>query len=372
MAQAELVLVGSTHALGGLGVFTRSRQLLAGVVHGVPRQAQVFGQLTQGVVADVQGLVDLVRVGLQASLVAAAAEQVVVHLHAGLPVVVVVAFLAAGVVVGTGSQNGVEARVEGRLADFVLLLGGVDVSLGGFDVRVVLAHAFTRLFEIGRHFHLDRLWAFQLVRHAADDAEEVGLGIGQVDFGGVQVVFRQGATCAGLVKVGGAADAALVAQADLVVHSQVGLQVVLGQGYQFTALEHFQVHLDCTQGDILGNGLGVVGAGGGDCFGAAHFIRGVEAVEDHLPQAQLGLGVVEGFLVVVTLGTGRGVVRALAAVTGNQVHGRVVATTRELHVFIGRQLAVTVGADLWVVVHGALDSLGNRHRLYVGTRQGQQ
>jgi hypothetical protein len=76
---------------------------------------EVFVQLTQGVVADVQGLVDLVRVGLQASLVAAAAEQVVVHL-AGLPVVVVVAFLAAGVVVGTGGQNGVEARVEGDLA----------------------------------------------------------------------------------------------------------------------------------------------------------------------------------------------------------------------------------------------------------------
>ncbi|MNO97069.1 hypothetical protein D3C76_887640 [compost metagenome] len=312
------------------------------------------------------------RVGLQASLVAAAAEQVVVHLHAGLPVVVVVAFLAAGVVVGTGSQNGVEARVEGRLGHFVLLLGSIHVSLGRLDVRVVLAHAVAGFVEGAWHLALDALRAFQLVRGATDHAEEVGLGIGQVDFGGVQVVFRQGATCAGLVEVSGAADAALVAQADLVVDPQVGLQVVLGQGYQFTALEHFQVHLDCTQRDILGNSLGVVGAGGGDRFGAAYFIRGVEAVEDHLPQAQFGLGVVEGFLVVVTLGTGRGVVRALAAVTGNQVHGRVVATTRELHVFIGRQLAVTVGADLWVVVHGALDSLGNRHRLYVGTRQGQQ
>ncbi|MNY47799.1 hypothetical protein D3C86_1830940 [compost metagenome] len=75
---------------------------------------------------------------------------------------------------------------------------------------------------------------------------------------------------------------------------------------------------------------------------------------------------------MVALGTRRGVVRTLAAIAGDQIHGRVVATTRKLHIFIGRQLAVAVGADLRVVVHGALDSLGDRHRLYVGTRQGQQ
>ncbi|MNN98660.1 hypothetical protein D3C81_2181010 [compost metagenome] len=75
---------------------------------------------------------------------------------------------------------------------------------------------------------------------------------------------------------------------------------------------------------------------------------------------------------MVTLGTGGSVVRTLAAIASNQIHGRVVATTRKLDVFIGRQLAVAIGADLRVVVHGALDGLGDRHRLYVGTRQGQQ
>ena len=50
---------------------------------------------------------------------------------------------------------------------------------------------------------------------------------------------------------GVAADTALGAQADLVVDPQVRLQVVLGQGHQFTALEHLEVDLDGAQGQVL-------------------------------------------------------------------------------------------------------------------------
>ncbi|MOA13470.1 hypothetical protein D3C78_1335240 [compost metagenome] len=90
-----------------------------------------------------------------------------------------------------------------------------------------------------------------------------------------------------MVQVGGTANTSLTAQANLVVDAQVGLQVVLGQGYQLTALEHLQVHLDGTQGNALGGSLGVVGAGIDHRFSTSHFVRGAETVEQHLPQAQV-------------------------------------------------------------------------------------
>ncbi|MCY1178949.1 hypothetical protein D9M73_193240 [compost metagenome] len=86
--------------------------MFLGVDHGVPGQVNVLVELAQGIVADVHGLVDLVRIRLQAGLVAAAAEQVVAELDTGLPVVVVVTDLACGVVVGTGGQHRIQARIE--------------------------------------------------------------------------------------------------------------------------------------------------------------------------------------------------------------------------------------------------------------------
>ncbi|MNT71022.1 hypothetical protein D3C72_2094660 [compost metagenome] len=67
---------------------------------------------------------------MQARLVAAATEQVVAELDTGLPVVVVMADLACGVVVGTGCQHGIQAWIEWRLGHFVLLFGSLHVSLG--------------------------------------------------------------------------------------------------------------------------------------------------------------------------------------------------------------------------------------------------
>ncbi|MCY1178950.1 hypothetical protein D9M73_193250 [compost metagenome] len=103
----------------------------------------------------------------------------------------------------------------------------------------MLKHVLTCVEQAGRHLALDGDRRFQLVGYAADDAVEIGFGIGQVDFGGVQVVFRQGATGGGLVKVGSAAYTPFAPQTDLIVDAQVSLQVVLGQGHQLPALEHF-------------------------------------------------------------------------------------------------------------------------------------
>jgi hypothetical protein len=100
----------------------------------------VLVELAQGVVADVHRLVDLVRIGRQSGLVAAATEQVVVHDHAHAPFVVV-ALIALHVVVRTHRRFGIEARIERRLGHFVLALGGLHVRLRGFQVRVVLDHA---------------------------------------------------------------------------------------------------------------------------------------------------------------------------------------------------------------------------------------
>ncbi|MNN66033.1 hypothetical protein D3C81_1815820 [compost metagenome] len=59
-----------------------------------------------------------------------------------------------------------------------------------------------------------------------------------------------------------------------------------------------------------------------------------------MPKTQFGLGVVQGFLVVVA-GTvsvqaaGVEVVRALSAVPGYQVDGWIVPTTGKFHVLVG-------------------------------------
>ncbi|MNM57461.1 hypothetical protein D3C81_686600 [compost metagenome] len=111
----------------------------------------VLVELAQGVVADVHRLIDLVRVRLQARLVAAAAEQVVVHHHTHPPFVVV-AFFTGNVVVRAHRGFGVEAWVERRLGDFVLALGGLHVGLGGFQVRVVVDHALLGFLQSGRQF----------------------------------------------------------------------------------------------------------------------------------------------------------------------------------------------------------------------------
>ncbi|MNG13466.1 hypothetical protein D3C84_971470 [compost metagenome] len=139
--------------------------------------------------------------------------------------------------------------------------------------------------------------------------------------GGVEVVLRQGQARFRLIKVGGAADATIGAQADLVVDPQVRLQVVGGQGHQFAALEHFEVHLDGAQGQAFGGTAGEVGAGVDNRSGASDFIGGIETVEQHLPQAQFGLGVPLG-LRVVAIGrqaAGRGVVAVAAPIAGIQV-----------------------------------------------------
>ncbi len=195
----------------------------------------------------------------------------------------------------------------------------------------------------------------------------------QVDQCGLVVVVCQGPAGGGLVAVGGAADAALGAQADLVGDAQVRLQVVLGQCQQVAALEHFQVHLDGAQGQALGGATGVIGAGVDHRPGALHFVGGVETVEQHLAQAQFRLGVVVGLgVVIATTGAGGAVVAVATAVGGIEVEAGVEAAFGDFYIFIGRKPAVTAGIQFRVSVQRALDRLGQRHCLGVGAGHGDQ
>ncbi|MDT4864625.1 hypothetical protein FQZ97_993910 [compost metagenome] len=106
------------------------------------------------------------------------------------------------------------------------------------------------------------------------------------------------------------------------MHAFVGQQVVPGQHHHFAALEDLQVDLHRAQRQALGGAEGEVGPGVHDCAGACHLIRRIEAVEQHLPQAQLGVAEVQGFLVVIAEGAGGGAVGLLASHAGYQVDGR--------------------------------------------------
>ncbi|MNK78386.1 hypothetical protein D3C87_980140 [compost metagenome] len=166
-----------------------------------------------------------------------------------------------------------------------------------------------------------------------------------------------------MIGVSGAADATLGAQADLIVDAQMRLQVVLGQCHQFTTLEHFEVDLNGAQSQILGSALRVVRARIGHAFGAFDFVGGVETVEQHLPQAQLGLGVIEDFGVVITEGPGVGVVAVAAAIGGVQIDGRIEAALRDFDLFISRQARVHARGQFRVSGDGALNGLGEVHGL---------
>ena len=114
--------------------------------------------------------------------------------------------------------------------------------------------------------------------------------------------MRQGQAGFGLVGVGGTAHALVAAQADLVMHAQVRLQVIGGQGDHLAALEHVEVHLDGAQCQRLGGAKGVIGARVNHRLGACYFVGGVETVKQHLPQAQFRRAVGQGFLVVSAWG----------------------------------------------------------------------
>ncbi|MCY1174515.1 hypothetical protein D9M73_147210 [compost metagenome] len=268
------------------------------------------------------------------------------------------AFIALNVVVRAHRGLGIEAWVERRLGDFVLTLGRLHVGLGGFQVRVVFHHALLRFRQAGGYFATNRWRGFQLIGQAPYNGVEVRLGIGQIDFGGVEVVFRQCPASAGLVGIGVAAHAALGAQADLVVDPQVRLQVVLGQGHQFAVLEHLEINLGGAQGQILSRTLSVIGSRVDHAFGAIDFIGGVEPVKKHLPQAQFRLGVVENFGVVIAERPGIGVIAVPAPVSGVQIDRWIKAPFRDLHVFVSRQTAVHPRCQLRVGRDSALDRFG--------------
>ena len=362
MAKAELILVRGAHTLGGFSVFTGGRGLFLGIFHGVPGQTNVLVELAQSIVADVHRLVDVVRVRGQSGLVAATTEQVVVHHNAHAPFVVVT-FVTLHVVVRTNGGFSIEAWVERRLGDFVLALGRLHVGLRRFQVRVVVDHALLGFAQLGGQFAASRGRGFQFIGHAPDDAVEIGFGIGQINFGGVEVVLCQGFTGYRLVGVGGAADAALGTQANLIVDAQVRLQVVRRQRHQFAALEHFEVDLDGAQGQVLRGALRVVGARVGHTFGALDFVGRVETIEDHLPHAQLGLGVGEDFGVVIAEGPGVGVVAVAATVSRVQIDGWIEATLGDFDLFISRKARVHARRKFRVGGDSALNRLREVHCL---------
>ncbi|MCY1517452.1 hypothetical protein D9M68_521330 [compost metagenome] len=232
------------------------------------------------------------------------------------------ALVTLHVVVGGGRQLGIEARVEGRLGGFVLALGGLHVGLGRFQQGVGVHNALSRGEQVGGHLGLDAGRRHQFIRRYAHGAEEAGLGIGQVHFLGVEVVLGQGQARFGLVEIGGAAHAALATQADLVVDTFVGQQVVPGQRDHLAPLEHVQVHLNSAQRQALGGAQGEVGAGVHHRLGTCHFVGCIETVEQHLPQAQFGITEIQGFLVVIAEFAGTGAVSLFPTYAGYQVDGR--------------------------------------------------
>ncbi|MCY1434627.1 hypothetical protein D9M71_506930 [compost metagenome] len=144
-------------------------------------------------------------------------------------------FVATDVVVGIARQLDIEARIELGFGRLVLFFGGMYIGLGRLEQRVVGHDLVASAGQTGGHLAANRGRGFQLVGHAADGAEEVGLGIGQVHLLGVEVVLCQGQAGLRLVTVGIAANSPLGAQADLVVDAPVRLQVVFRQGHHLAA-----------------------------------------------------------------------------------------------------------------------------------------
>ena len=170
------------------------------------------------------------------------------------------AFVALYVVIGRGGQFQIEARVERRFGNLVLFLGSVDVSLCRFQEGVVLHHGLPCGEQVGRHATLDRGRGFQLIRQASDGTEEIGLGIGQVDLFGVEVVLRQGQTCFGLIQISRAAYALAATHADLVVDALMRLQIVARQRDHLAAHQHIEVYLDGAQGQAFRRAKQTIGA----------------------------------------------------------------------------------------------------------------
>ncbi|MNS66580.1 hypothetical protein D3C72_998000 [compost metagenome] len=264
-------------------VLLGDRHLRVGVVQGVPGQAQLFIQLAQGVVADVQRLVRQVGLGFQIGLVAAAGIQIEAHAQHGLPFVVV-AVLTINVVVRGATQLSIEARVERRLGRVVLLLGSGDIGFGRAQDRAVFQHLRTGFIQVGRHQRHETRRAFQLIGHLANSGEVVGFGVSQVGLLGDQVVARLGHPRLRLIKVGATANATLGAQLDLVVNALVALEVVLGQTYEFAAGQHVEIDLGHGQPGTLGSTQQRVGAGVDSGLLTPYFAGRRKTVKNHLGQ----------------------------------------------------------------------------------------
>ena len=298
-----MFLVGAAHLAAVVDVLLGNRHLGIGVVHGVPGQAQFFVQLAQGVVADIQGLVGLVGLGLQLSLVAATGVQVEAHAQHGFPAVVV-AGVAVDVVVGVTAQLGVETWVEGRLGGFVLFFGSGDIGFGRTQDRAVIEHLATRFIQVCRQQRHEAGRTLQLIGFLADGTEVVGLGVGQVGLLGDHVVTGLGQTGFSLVQVSPAADTALGAQFDLVVDALVVTQVVFGQTHELTTGQDVQVNLGYRQCSALGSAKQRKSAGVNGGLLTPYFTGGGKTVKNHLLQAQARFAAIEGVPMAATGASG--------------------------------------------------------------------
>ncbi|MNP63504.1 hypothetical protein D3C76_1589090 [compost metagenome] len=104
--------------------------------------------------------------------------------------------------------------------------------------------------------------------------------------------------------------------------------------------------------------MGVIRPGVDDALGALDLVGGVEPVEEHLPQSQFRLGVIEDFGVVITQRPSVGVVAVPAPVGGIEVHRWIKTALGDFHVFISRQTAVHPRCEFRVGRDSALDRFG--------------
>ncbi|MNO70870.1 hypothetical protein D3C76_617690 [compost metagenome] len=108
----------------------------------------------------------------------------------------------------------------------------------------------------------------------------------------------------------------------------MGFQVLLGQLQDLLLAQHVEVHLGHPQGRVLRLGDHGQTLGLGGSIGPGHVAADIEAVKQHLAQADPGLLTGHGIIDRLRVGrrrTGRGAVGLLVANAATQIDGGIVA-----------------------------------------------
>ncbi|MNM99762.1 hypothetical protein D3C81_1123310 [compost metagenome] len=225
-----------------------------------------------------------------------------------------------------------------------------DIGLRRTQDRAAFDHLLPGFVEVGWQQVDKRRRSAQLIRHLANHAQVVGLGVCQVGLLGNQVVTGLGQTRFGLVEVSQTPHAAGSTQLDLVVDAFVTAQVVFSQAHHFATGEDVEVNLgDGQRGALGGTEQGVSARVNGGLL-TPYFAGGGKTVKNHLPQTQAGFTTVEGFPTVARART----VGPFAPVTCQHIDLRQIAALGSTQLVVGRNTAVDPGLDFRMHLKGFL------------------